>query len=96
VIVAGRERRRHTPSEARHFLDTMRGLFGWAVDAQHCKTDPTFGVEGPVLPRGGGFRVWTEEDVAAYERRWPIGGFLRGDKALVANLDTSGTSLARS
>jgi integrase len=51
----------------------MRGLFGWAVDAQHCKTDPTFGVEGPVLPRGGGFRVWTEEDVAAYERRWPIG-----------------------
>jgi integrase len=73
VIVAGRDRRRHTPSQARHFLDTMRGLFGWAVDAQHCKTDPTFGVEGPVLPRGGGFRVWTEEDVAAYERRWPIG-----------------------
>jgi integrase len=73
VIVAGRDRRRGTPYQARHFLDAMRGLFGWAVDAQHCKTDPTFGVDNPARAKGGGFRVWTEDEVAAYERKWPVG-----------------------
>jgi integrase len=29
--------------------------------------------EGPARPKTQGFPVWTEEDVAAYEARWPIG-----------------------
>lgn len=37
AIVAGRERRASTPFQARHFLDTMRGLFKWAVEAEHIK-----------------------------------------------------------
>ena len=38
VIVAGRERRKETPFQARHFLDAMRHLFAWAVEAGHAKT----------------------------------------------------------
>ena len=34
---------------------------------------PTIGVEDPARPKGGGFPVWTEEPVSAYQRRWPIG-----------------------
>jgi hypothetical protein len=34
-ILAGRERRAETPSQARHFLDTMRGLFAWAIENSH-------------------------------------------------------------
>ena len=34
-IAAGRDSRSGTPTASRHFLDTMRGLFGWAVEAQH-------------------------------------------------------------
>ena len=30
TIMAGRERRAATPSQARNFLDAMRGLFRWA------------------------------------------------------------------
>jgi integrase len=37
------------------------------------KTDPTTGVENPPRKRGDGFLPWTEEHVAAYERRWPVG-----------------------
>lgn len=73
MIRAGIDRRTSTPSAARHFLDTMRGLFRWAVKAQLVKVDPTSGIEGPERTTGEGFIAWTEEHVAAYERRWPIG-----------------------
>jgi integrase len=48
------------------------GLFRWAAKARLAK-DPTFGLENPEQPKTEGFPPWTEDDVAAYERRWPIG-----------------------
>lgn len=72
-IAAGRDSRSATPMHARHFVDTMRGLFRWAVEAQHVRTDPTLGVKYPKLPKTGGFIPWSEDDIAAYEKRWPIG-----------------------
>ena len=69
----GKDRRRDTPAQARNFLDTMRGLFRWAKNAKHVDTDPTFGVANPKRKRGRGFPEWTEEDVAAYYARWPVG-----------------------
>jgi integrase len=72
-IVAGRDRRAATPAQARHFLDVMRGLFRWALDAGHVKADPTLGVKNPAKPKSSGFPPWTEDDVARYEARWPIG-----------------------
>lgn len=72
-ITAGITRRAATPSQARHFLDAMRGLFRWAMEAGHVKADPTTGVKNPKRPKGGGFPPWTEDDVDAYEARWPRG-----------------------
>ena len=51
----------------------MRGLFRWAVKAQLVKVNPAIGVENPQTKKGSGFIAWTEDDVAAYEQRWPIG-----------------------
>lgn len=73
TIAAGRDRRSKTPFQARHFLDTMRGLCGWAHGAKYITTNPAAGVKYPRLATVGGFPVWTEEDVIAYEARWPIG-----------------------
>ena len=73
TITAGRDRRAGTPFQARHFLDTLRGLFRWALEAGFVKIDPTVGVRNPPRPKGDGFPPWTEEHVAAYEKRWPIG-----------------------
>jgi site-specific recombinase XerD len=72
-IVVGRDRRRETPAQARQFINTMRGLFRWAADAGHVKADPTAGVKYPPKRKSAGFPVWTEDDVARYEARWPIG-----------------------
>ena len=73
AIMAGRDRRAATPSQARHFLDAMRGLFRWAIKARLIKVDPTAGVDDPPRPKSDGFAAWTEEHVTAYEQRWPIG-----------------------
>jgi integrase len=72
-IERGRERRGATPHQARHFVDTMRGLFRWAHKSQHIKHDPTAGVESPTRAKTEGVKPWNEEDVAAYEKRWPVG-----------------------
>jgi hypothetical protein len=73
TIVAGRDRRHAKPAQARHFLETMRGLFRWATDAQLVQTNPTAGVADPARPKNAGIPVWTEEEVAAYEQRWALG-----------------------
>jgi integrase len=63
-----------TPAQARNFLDAMRGLFRWALDAGHVRVDPTLGIGRPPRPKDNpGFPVWTEGDVARYEARWPMG-----------------------
>jgi integrase len=73
TITAGRDRRSATPFQARHFLDTMRGLFAWAKESGFVKVDPAASVGYPLLKSGEGFPIWTEDDVAAYQARWPLG-----------------------
>jgi integrase len=95
-IVDGLDRRADTPSAARNFLDTMRGLYGWARSRGHVRVDPTAGVKPPKRRRTAGFAPWTREDVAAYQARWPLGtpqrvwldvllytGLRRGDAAII-------------
>lgn len=96
-ILEGRDRRAHTPSQAKNFLSAMRGLFTWAVDADLIRADPTMGIKRPKRTKPiGGFPVWTDDDIAAFEHRWPRGtrervmfdlflytGLRRGDAARV-------------
>lgn len=98
AIIRGRDKRAATPSQAKNFLSTMRGLFTWAVDADLVRRDPTQGItlNKSKKPKAGGFPVWTDEDVEVFERRWPRGtrervmfdlflytGLRRGDAAIV-------------
>ena len=73
AIEAGKDRRAKTPSQARNFLDAMRALFRWAKTAGLVSVDPTAGVANPKKRKGPGFIAWTEADVEAYQRKWPLG-----------------------
>ena len=73
TITAGRDRRSATPAQARNFLDAMRGLFRWALEADLVKIDPTAGVKNPKRRKGAGFPVWTEDEVDRYQARWRLG-----------------------
>jgi integrase len=66
-------RDRRSAYQARKFLDVMRGLFQWAVKAGIARVNPTIGIDNPQVPKTAGYHVWSEEDIAAYEKRWPIG-----------------------
>lgn len=95
-VAAGLATRSATPSAARNFLDSVAGLFRWALAAGHVKVDPTVGVKPPKRKKGLGFPAWTRDDVEAHRARWPIGtrqyvwlsvvlytGLRRGDLAKV-------------
>lgn len=71
-IVAGVDRRRERPAAARHFLETLRGLFQWALDAELVTVDPTQGIKAPRKTREG-YHSWSEEEIAAFEAHWPLG-----------------------
>jgi integrase len=61
-----------TPCQANHLLKTMRGLFKWAT-GRHLPVDPTLTVKPLQTARTEGFPVWTEDDVARYQAKWPVG-----------------------
>ncbi len=95
-IADSRDARRHTPAQARNFLDCMRGLFRWALEADYIKIDPTAGVKNPPKAVGQGFPVWTEDEIDRYHAKWPLGtkervwidlllytGLRRGDAVLL-------------
>ncbi len=73
LIVRTRDDKKDTPSEANNFLDAMRGLFKWAVDADIVRHNPVAGIKNLKRPKTGGFRQWTEEDIAAFRQKWPVG-----------------------
>lgn len=70
VIKAGIDRRK--VHQGRHFLDTMRGMFVWAVEAEHVKYDPTAG-KMVSKPKSSGFAPWDQDDLDAFRERWPLG-----------------------
>lgn len=97
TIAKGIENRAATPGQATSFRKTMSGLFKWAVDMGMVPEDPTVGVRAPKAQKGSdGYPAWTDDDVAKYHKRWPLGtrervwmdvllytGLRRGDAAML-------------
>ena len=73
AITAARDRRAPTPAQARNFLDAVRGLYRWALEAGMVAADPTAGVSNPKRRKGPGFPIWTEDEVDRYQKHWPVG-----------------------
>lgn len=73
-VIAGRERRAASSSSAQAFLDTLHGVFKWAVKSKLAKIDPTLNVKVETKPkRRDGYPPWTDDDMAKFEARWPRG-----------------------
>ena len=77
AIREGRDRRAAKPHGANNFVKAMRGFFGWAANPDGgnlVPVDPTKGVrllDGPNDEIG--HHTWTDEEIARFEARWPIG-----------------------
>ena len=60
------------PAAARNFLNTIRSLLQFAVDTGIRPDNPAVGVKR-VKIKTDGYRTWTEDDIAAFEARHPVG-----------------------
>ena len=61
-----------TPAAANHLRRTLRALMKHAVHLGIRPDDPTANI-GRLKEVGEGAETWTEEDIAAFEARWPVG-----------------------
>lgn len=71
-----------TPSAARNLLKTLRALISFAIEAGIRNDNPTIAVKRPRI-KTAGFRTWTEEDIAAFEAKHPVGTQARLAMALM-------------
>ncbi len=61
-----------TPAAANNLLRMLRTLMQFAVAQDMRRDDPTVAIKG-VTVRSEGFHTWTEEEIAAFEARHPLG-----------------------
>ena len=61
-----------TPSAANHTLRSLRALMRHAIELDMRPDDPTQGVRR-LKEKAEGVASWTEEDIAQFEARWPVG-----------------------
>ena len=78
--------RRLTPSAQRNWIKALRGLMKFCVAKNYIKADPTLGVSKAKMAKGDGFIAWTEDDLAKYRARWPLGTRQRLAVEIMVNL----------
>jgi len=64
------------PGRARGLITVIRALVRQAIDDGILTHDPTVAIERPRL-RKGGWRTWSEDHIAQYEARHPVGSQAR-------------------
>jgi len=71
----------NTPGSARNVLSVFRMLTALAIEHGFRKDDPTAFIKTPKLSKDG-WRTWTEDEIATYEAKHPIGTMARLSLAL--------------
>jgi len=61
------------PPTQRNLLFTLRALFQWAAAGGRVPDDPTIGVKRQKMKKTTGFKTWSEEEIARFEARHPVG-----------------------
>lgn len=73
AIRALRDRVADTPGTASDWLKALRAVFKFAVDADHCETNPTRDVQFLRSNNIDGHHSWTIGEVEQFELRHPVG-----------------------
>jgi len=68
-----RDGRAATPDAANGDVKALRMVYVWAIEEEHADKNPTLGIRKLRPKNQGGFKVWSEAEIEAYEARHPIG-----------------------
>ncbi len=71
-VRAMRDKRASTPSAANNSVRLLRLLMAFAVDRGLRADNPAASIKALAI-RTSGFHTWTEEEIAAFMVRWPLG-----------------------
>ncbi|MBV8920280.1 MAG: tyrosine-type recombinase/integrase [Chloroflexi bacterium] len=74
------------PGAALDTLKKLRILIRHAIEKGWLRYDPSVGIK---RPKGKEIRAWTDAELTAFERRWPIGTKQRTAYALMLNMGTA-------
>lgn len=72
------EMKARTPVQAGNLLSALRHMIRWMIEEEYLEEDddPTIGLKSgkaAASRESGGWVPWTEEDMAKYRARWPLG-----------------------
>ena len=65
-------KRATTPSAANNMLRMIRLLMRFAIEEEWIEHDPTATIK-TIKIKSDGFHCWSEDEIATFESRWPIG-----------------------
>ena len=82
------------PGTARNVLSMIRVLLALAIEDGIRSDDPTVGIKRPKLSKEG-WHAWTEDEVAQYEAKHPVGTMARLAFALAAYTSQRSADLIR-
>jgi len=71
-VLTMRDRRQATPSAANNMVAVLRWMMTFAVDRNLRPDNPVLNVK-PLKISTDGFHTWTEDEIARFEARWPVG-----------------------
>lgn len=71
-VMRMRDKRRETPVSANNMVKTLHMLMRFAV-VRNLRSDNPAAEIKPLKVKGDGWHTWTEQEVAAFERHWPVG-----------------------
>jgi enterobacteria phage integrase len=74
------------PGAALDTIKKLRILIKHAIDKGWLAVDPSVGIK---RPKGKEIRAWTDAELTAFERRWPIGTKQRTAYSLMLNMGTA-------
>jgi integrase len=78
-ILEWRDSMAKKPGAANKMLRVLKTVLTWAVDRDWRKDNPAHGIKEF---KGGRFRSWTDDELVAFEERWPLGSLQRTGYAL--------------
>ena len=76
------ENRRNTPAAARNLLNSIKALFKWGLENAKVDKDVARDIR-PIRYRTEGHRMWTDDEIAEFEKHHPIGSQARLAMALL-------------
>ncbi|HEV2082788.1 MAG TPA: tyrosine-type recombinase/integrase [Brevundimonas sp.] len=71
-VLRMRDKKRDHPTAANNLVKVLRWALAFAVARRLLRENPTDGIK-PLKVATDGFHTWTEDEIAAFEARWPVG-----------------------